>query len=153
MNLYLVRHGNAVSGMDDVARQLSRQGIEEVKKTADFLRQYECRPEVIYHSIRVRARQTAEIIHRRLDLKRNLSERAGLSPDDPVEPIADFIEQQKNDFMIVGHMPFLGRLVSLLVVGEESRSLVAFPTGGLVVLQKKAGHPWVIASAADPKNL
>jgi phosphohistidine phosphatase len=153
MKLYLVRHGNAVGGIDDVARPLSREGIDEVKKVADFLKKHDCQPQVIYHSVRLRAKQTAEIIHQRLKVKKLLLERSGLSPDDPVAEIADFVDEQKDDCMFVGHMPFMGHLVSLLVSGEENRNLVAFPTGGVAVLEKKNSGPWLITGMIDPKIL
>ncbi len=153
MKLYLVRHGNALGGVDDFVRPLSHEGIDEVKKVAEFLKEHNSHVDVIYHSVRLRARQTAEIIHNRLKVKKLLLERSGLSPDDPVEEIADFVDRQKSDCMIVGHMPFLGRLVSLLVADEENRSLVSFPTGGVVILEKKSSHPWLIVCMIDPKIL
>ncbi len=152
MKLYLVRHGNASAGSDDIARPLSLEGIEEVKKVAEFLKHSGCCVDIIYHSVRVRAFQTAKIIHERLAIKKKLVERLGLSPNDPVGPIADFVDQQKNDCMIVGHMPFVGSLVSLLVSGDDKHNLVAFPTGAVAILEKKHGL-WLIAQMIDPKRL
>ncbi len=153
MKLYLVRHGNAVAGDNDMLRRLSAEGIAEVKKVADFLKNDGCYIDIIYHSVRVRARQTAEILHERLKVKKPLMQRVGLSPEDPVKKIADFVDQQKNDCMIVGHMPFMGCLVSLLVTGQENCSLVAFPTGAVAILEKKNDHPWLITGMVDPKIL
>lgn len=153
MKLYLVRHGNAEPGANDIVRPLSREGIAEVKKVADFLKDHECHVDVIYHSVRLRAKQTAQIIHERLKVKKILIERSGLSPDDQVEDVANFVEQQKNDIMLVGHMPFMGSLVSLLVAGEDRRNLVAFPTGGIAILEKKHGDVWLIVGIVDPKIL
>ena len=153
MKLYLVRHGNAMAGDNDIARPLSREGIDEVKRVADFLKDHECSVDVIYHSVRVRARQTAEIFHSRLKVKKLLIERSGLSPDDPVGTVADFVDEQKHDVMLVGHLPFMGRLVSLLVSGEVNHNLVAFPTGAVAILEKKHGGAWLIAGMIDPKTV
>jgi len=160
MKLYLVRHGNAVSprgslteGDNDIVRPLSREGIDEVKRVAEFLKKNGTQVNTVYHSVRLRAKQTAEIIHDRLKVKKLLIERSGLSPDDPVKGTADFVEQQKDDVMLVGHMPFMGRLVSLLVTGEADRNVVAFPTGGVAILEKKRDQSWLIAGMIDPEIL
>ncbi len=153
MKLYLVRHGNAIAGENDIVRPLSREGLDEVKRVADFLKQHNCKVDVIYHSLRLRAKQTAEILHGRLKVKKLLIERSGLSPNDPVESLADFVDEQKQDVMLVGHMPFMGSLVALLVSGEANRDLVVFPTGGVAILEKRNGSSWLISAMVDPDML
>jgi phosphohistidine phosphatase len=153
MKLYLVRHGNAMGGANDIVRPLSSEGIAEVKQVAEFLKVQNCQVDIVYHSIRLRARQTAEILHGCLKVKKDLMERSDLSPNDAIDEIADFIDQQKTDLMIVGHQPFMGSLVSLLVSGEEHRNLVAFSTGAVAILERKQNGPWLIAAMIDPKNL
>lgn len=153
MKLYLVRHGNAMSGANDIARPLSSEGIAEVQQVAKLLKVQDCHVDIVYHSIRLRARQTAEIFHDQLQVKKTLVERPDLSPNDSVENIVDFIDQQKTDVMIVGHQPFMGSLISLLVSGEEHCNLVALPTGAVVILERKQNGPWLIAAMIDPKVL
>lgn len=153
MKLYLVRHGNAVDGSNDMIRPLSKEGIAEVRKVADFLKDHGCQVDTIYHSVRLRAKQTAEILHERLKVKKLLVERSGLSPNDAVTDVADFVERHKEDIMLVGHMPFMGKLVSLLVDKESGRDLVIFRTGGVVVLEKKHGESWRIGAVIDPDIL
>lgn len=41
---------------------------------------------------------------------------------------------------VVGHLPFLDRLASLLVAGHEGAAVVAFQNAGLVKLVPKAGR-------------
>lgn len=55
--------------------------------------------------------------------------------------------------MIVGHQPFMGSLVSLLVAGDEHRNLVSFPTGAVAILERKQNGAWLIAAMIDPKVL
>ena len=50
-------------------------------------------------------------------------------------------------------MPFMGRLVALLVTGEAQRNVVSFPTGGVAILEKKRDQAWLIAGMIDPKIL
>jgi hypothetical protein len=57
--------------------------------------------------------------------------------------------------MLVGHLPFLSRLVSLLLVGDPDRPLVQFPMGGIVCLAREApvsgGTPvWNLVWALTP---
>jgi phosphohistidine phosphatase SixA len=47
--------------------------------------------------------------------------------------------------MLVGHLPQLGRLASLVLAGREEPTLVAFTPGTLVGLEHGAG--WVIVWA------
>jgi len=153
VRLYLVRHGEAVSDAIDDRRPLSERGIEEIRKMTRFLQDSCAEVEVIYHSTKLRARQTAEIFQSGLQVKKDLIEKAGLAPNDPVAPIADFLEGQKGGVMVVGHMPFMGALISLLVTGEDNKNLVGLPTGGIAILEKKHGGPWLISAMIDPKML
>jgi phosphohistidine phosphatase SixA len=50
--------------------------------------------------------------------------------------------------MLVGHLPQLGRLASLVLTGREEPSPVAFTPGTLVGLERGAG--WVIVWALPP---
>ena len=54
--------------------------------------------------------------------------------------------------MIVGHLPFLGRLVSQLAFGDADRTFVQFEAAGLVALQFQDGH-WMITCVVDPELL
>jgi phosphohistidine phosphatase SixA len=48
-----------------------------------------------------------------------LVQREGLGPKDQVAATKEALEQTGGDLMIVGHLPFLGKLVALLVTGSE----------------------------------
>ncbi len=51
---------------------------------------------------------------------------------------------------IVGHLPFLDRFASLLVVGDPGAGVVAFRNGGLVKLVP-AGPGFAVAWAVTPE--
>ncbi len=152
MRLYLVRHGEAISDADDDKRPLSETGIEEVKKVTRFLQESCAEVDVIYHSTKLRARQTADILHAGLQVKKPLMEKVGMAPNDAVRHLANFVDGQKGGVMLVGHMPFMGALVSLLVTGEENKNLVRFPTGGVTILKREDGA-WSISSVINPAVL
>ena len=53
--------------------------------------------------------------------------------------------------MIVGHLPFLGKLVALLVTGREELEIVEFQYGGVVCLERRAGGSWKIGWMITPR--
>ncbi len=55
--------------------------------------------------------------------------------------------------MIVGHLPFLSKLASSMVVDDDSASVVAFKEGGIVCLEKNEDMVWHIAWMVVPELL
>ena len=81
--------------------------------------------------------------------------RPGLAPNDPVVPVAQRLraETEHQSLALVGHMPFLGRLASLLVVGDEQAQVVGFQMGGLVKLEPKVDRDGFSVAWALPPDL
>ena len=69
----------------------------------------------------------------------------GLNPNDPVEPMARTIADWTSDVMLVGHLPFMGKLAARLVAGDERRLVAAFVPGTVVCLEQAEAGDWVIA--------
>jgi len=44
----------------------------------------------------------------------------------------------------VSHLPFLEKLASFLVAGDQEKSVVKFPTAGIVCLEKGGNEKWKI---------
>lgn len=151
MNIYLVQHGKPVPKEEDPERPLSAQGKEDVEKIASFLIKTGIEVNEVFHSGKTRARQTAEIIASKLNPEKNPLEKRGLSPLDEVKIIAGDMEQIQNDFMIVGHLPHLARLTSLLTTGNESNPVVSFQQGGVLCLEKREEGDWSIAWMLIPE--
>jgi phosphohistidine phosphatase len=56
--------------------------------------------------------------------------------------------------MIVGHLPFLSRLASTLLIGDETVALVAFRNGGVVCLERgEEKGRWRLTWAVVPELL
>jgi phosphohistidine phosphatase len=144
MKLYLMQHGNPLSKEEDPERPLSDQGIEDVKKVADFLKNSCSQIAKILHSGKKRAEQTAEIISSRLDPGIIPVEDPDLLPKDDVRKFANRIKEFGTDILVVGHLPHLGKLASFLVTTTESIPIVAFQQGGIVCLSSVEGGPWTI---------
>lgn len=143
MKIYLVRHGEAVSPEIDPQKPLSPQGEEEIQNIAKLLAKKSFPVSSILHSKKLRSKQTAEIIGHYLAPDLKCEEYAHLNPDDSIEFIVQRIESANEDLMVVGHLPFLDKLTSYLVTGDENIVTVNFQTGTTVCLES-VNNKWVI---------
>lgn len=160
MKLYLLRHGEAIDATEprfttDAARPLTPKGIKRTRQLANGLRQMEIAFDVILSSPLVRARQTAEIVARSLQLLDALRYTPHLALDGAVVDLLAQIGQlrpQPGAVLLVGHEPFLSRLISLLCTGGPALGLT-MKKGGLCRLEVaslKAGRcaqlEWLLTS-------
>src|ERR1043166_1311824 len=134
--LYLVQHGASKPEEEDPERRLTENGAREVRKSADVLRAAGVSVDTIWHSGKARAQQTAEIFADVLGNPEGASRREGLAPKDAVAPTKEQIEQTNQNVMLVGHLPFLGRLAALLLSGNEEKEIVTFQFGCVVCLER-----------------
>jgi phosphohistidine phosphatase len=102
------------------------------------------RVDAVLHSAKLRARQTAKVFAARLGLHAGqVREVAGLDPGDDPIPVADTIEGDRRSVMVVGHLPFLARLASTMLVGDPNLLQVRFEDAGVVVITR-GGSGWQI---------
>ena len=80
------------------------------------------KPHVIWHSGKLRARQTAEAYWRACNPLAQFTAERGLLPGDPPAWIADRLLAEEGEVMVVGHMPHLPRLLRLLLAGRSGRA-------------------------------
>ncbi|RLE05072.1 MAG: phosphohistidine phosphatase SixA [Candidatus Aminicenantes bacterium] len=144
MKVYLVQHGDSVSKDVDPTRPLSEKGRNDVEKVAEFIKKTGLKVTVIEHSGKTRAAQTAEILNSRITSVKGIIKKDGISPNDPVEPLFEELKEAEEDRMIVGHLPFLGKLATRLLGGTEEQNFVAFQQGGVVCIEKGEGKNWQI---------
>jgi phosphohistidine phosphatase len=145
MRAYLVQHGKPVPKEENPDRPLSGEGRADVEKVAAFLAKSGIATPEIAHSGKTRARETAEIMAARLRSGRPPGEMQGLSPLDEVHAVADELNRRSEDIMLVGHLPHLGKLASLLITGSDSGSVAAFQQGGIVCLYRDDKRRWGVA--------
>lgn len=144
MRIYLVQHGEAKSQEIDPDRHLTEKGIDDVKKTAAFLKKAGVRVKTIWHSGKTRAEETAGILASAVSTERGAVRHDGLAPNDNISAIKDELSDKSEDMMIVGHLPFLSKLASKLVAGDESSGVAAFQQGGVVCLERGDDKIWTI---------
>jgi phosphohistidine phosphatase len=132
MHLYLVHHGVAVSADEDARRPLSPVGLAGVARVAAKAAGLGAKPDVVWHSGKLRAKQTAQEFWRACNALAEFSVSRDLQPDDPPQWIRDRLRGETRDIAIAGHFPHLPRLLALLTTGGEAG--VDFPVNGMVAL-------------------
>ncbi|MFC1837724.1 phosphohistidine phosphatase SixA [Thermodesulfobacteriota bacterium] len=133
MSILLVQHGKSQPKEEDPGQGLSKQGIEETRALAEEAVAQNVQVSRIIHSGKKRALQTAEIYMEFLEPVGGIAKGPGLAPLDDVTSIASMFNTEEN-LMIVGHLPFMERLVSHLVAGSSESVLVKFQNSGIVCL-------------------
>jgi phosphohistidine phosphatase len=126
MILYIVRHAIAEDlKTNDESRELTREGIEKMKKAAAGLRALDAVPEVMLTSPLVRARQTAEILVNAFQGKPGCRQVPALAPaGDRAEVYREILRHgQAASVMLVGHQPSLGEIAGEIAFGSPAAAL------------------------------
>ena len=139
--IYLVHHADAVGPEVDSRRPLSERGRTAALLVADEAERRGVRPEAIWHSGKLRARQTAEIFWKLCNPLATLTAERGLQPTDPPEWMKDRLFGERRELMLVGHMPNLPRVLRVLVGDDADTSERTFPLHGMVALDAD-GDAW-----------
>ena len=140
MFLYLVHHGDAVGPDVDPRRPLSNVGRANVDRLADLSAKRGARPAVVWHSGKLRAKQTAESFWRACNALAEFSATRDLQPDDPPQWMRDRLFGETRDILMAGHFPHLPRLRALLV---RDAAETAFPAHGVIALvSDDGGETW-----------
>ena len=150
MKLYLVQHGLSLPEEVDPEKSLSPEGEAESRNIASFLKEKNIRVDQVWHSSKKRAVQTAQIMAESLSSPET-QERKGLNPMDPVGDFPGEIESLNKDLMIVGHLPFVQKLASLLLSGTEDKDLVSVRNSGVICLEHT--DSWKVLWTVTPELL
>jgi phosphohistidine phosphatase len=164
MNLYLMRHGIAVTadqpGIEsDSERPLTAKGTKRMRRAARGLRRLGISFDALLTSPLVRARQTAEIVADALGLEAQLEEIPELAPQSSVDHLISRLTrfQDKEHVLLVGHNPLLGHAASFLIAGKKEISLeIELKKGGLCRIEIDGlppGTPGTLHWFLTPKQL
>ncbi|HOV31751.1 MAG TPA: phosphohistidine phosphatase SixA [Candidatus Hydrogenedens sp.] len=137
--IYLVQHGEAIDKETNSSRPLTEKGIETVQTMGKFLQEHNCKVDVIWHSPKLRARETAEILSSCLGIEASsINEYKELEPNEPIKKTIKLIQKSlEQSIMLVGHLPHLSRLAGLLLCENENKEIIAFQKGGVVCLESQ----------------
>jgi phosphohistidine phosphatase len=139
MDLFILRHGKAgqsSSGPDDRERALTGQGKRELRKTGKWMQKKKFRFGVIATSPLVRAYETADSIARSLGQKEQVTVWEELGPGGDPDTICYHCAQFGDDdaILLVGHEPLLSEVISRIISGDTTASLV-LAKGGLAKIR------------------
>ena len=129
MQLYLVRHADAMPGDPDELRPLSDEGREQVQELGERLRDDGVAPDIVLTSPLLRARQTGEALAHATGSTSESDER--LAPGATAEGVREAVAGRGESVVVVGHQPDCGRIAAALGGGEEPR----FPPAGMAVFE------------------
>lgn len=133
--IFLVHHAEAVEAHIDPQRGLTENGRRHAERLACAAADRGIKPSAIWHSGKLRARQTAAEFLRSCNPLAEFSAIRGLQPTDPAEWIRHVVLGEQRDIMLVGHMPNLARVLELLTGITTS-----FPPHGLVAVEWDGGR-------------
>ena len=153
MKLYLVQHGEACTKEENPDRPLTRKGKEDIARLAAFIGNAGIEVGRVIHSGKLRAQQTAEILCQCMAPGVELETSSQINPNDPPRIFDWQSGEQDMDRLVVGHLPFLARLVSLLLIENDERILVAFSPGSMVCLDLDSGGQGLIRWMLRPELL
>lgn len=154
MKLYLIQHGLAKSKEEDPERSLNDRGWAETKKIATLIATTNnVKPEKIIHSGKTRAKQTAEMIAKHLDLSDRVEQVNDMAPMDDPGVWLRKIEGSKEDIMLVGHLPHLAKLAGKILVKNENINIVRFRNSGVVCLERDENGTWSVEWLMVPQML
>jgi phosphohistidine phosphatase len=147
MKIYFLRHGIAYekedwAPRDDRKRPLTDEGKKKVRRIAKGLRRLDPGLDVILTSPWERALKTAEITAKLLKLKKHLEILPDLASDGDPEKVMERLAQHEKDWesvMLVGHEPYLSRLVAHLTTSSGKGRLL-LKKGGLILVTSQHPH-------------
>ncbi len=160
MDVYLVRHGQALSEKQDAKRPLSDEGRAAVKRVADHVVALGVRlghPPIteIRHSGKLRAQQTAQIWAEALSEPVTPVPCKGMNPNDDPRTIYEVLQTDRDRgaaLLLAGHLPHLALLTELLLGGNAPKTPVRFVTAALLkICPTKSG--WAVGAFLTPASV
>ncbi len=153
MFLYLVQHADAKKEEEDPLRPLSEKGRQDIQRVASHVSKMDSKADKIFHSTKLRAKQTAEILFEYLKPVKGMSEVDGMSPLDNPDIWAERLKDIPGDVILVGHLPHLGRLASLLLCGNPEKNVVSFKMACILCLSREETGQWSIQWMLTPETV
>jgi len=126
MNLYILRHGIAensgrTSPAADAQRRLTPAGAKKMLRIAAGMKSTKLEFDLILTSPYPRAKETATIVADVFGAVKKLEISPALVPHGNPKQLIDDINRHHPDrknVLLVGHEPYLSRLISLLLIGD-----------------------------------
>jgi phosphohistidine phosphatase len=141
MRLSFLRHGIAAdrgspAHENDSARPLTAKGERRMRRIAEGMQALGLSYDLMLSSPYLRAKQTAEIVAQVLSAANDVLLVETLTPEGNPRQVIDALRtdhRDRADVLLVGHEPYLSRLISTLLTGGPNLSVV-MKRGGLCAL-------------------
>ena len=153
MKLYLVQHGEACTKEVNPKRPLTDQGKADIDQLAVFIKQAGVRVERVIHSGKLRAKQTAERLANAVAPGMEPETSGIINPNDNPKAFDWQSDSWDRDTLVVGHLPFMAKLVSHLVIDDENKSITDFQPGSIVCLEHTDETHWQVIWMIRPEIL
>jgi len=155
MKLYLVRHGAAMTMEENPGQPLTEKGRQDIQRLAVFMARSGVSVARVIHSGKKRAEETAVLLADVVGPGKVVEEaESGLGPNESTDLLATAADALTEDTMVVGHQPFMGRMVARLLAGADDAIAVAFEPGTVACLERSDnGGGWHLNWMAGPKLL
>lgn len=146
MKVFLVQHAEAKTEEEDPGRHLTEKGVQDARNLGKVLAERKIIPSAFWHSGKTRSLETAKTMASFFDKDIPFEEMHGMAPNDHPGPVAD---QLKDGVMVVGHMPFLSKMVARMISGHEKAQVATFDYARCACLAGD-GKRWIIEWMLDP---
>jgi phosphohistidine phosphatase len=144
MYLYLVRHGEALSKEEDPEQGLSGDGRDSIRKISAFTKGLGIKVKQVFHSGKKRAMQTGLIFMESIQSERGLLETDGLAPMDDPAIWHERISRLNEDVMLVGHLPHLAKVSSMMLCSGMEAKTLDFDAGSIACLKRSDDNTWAV---------
>ncbi|MHB8877287.1 MAG: SixA phosphatase family protein [Myxococcaceae bacterium] len=152
LQLYVIRHAIAVprnEGLDDAARPLTPKGRHRWRQAVAGLGRLGFNFDRLYHSPWLRAVETAEALVRLVEGETVVTQNLARPPS---QELLDEIKGER--VALVGHQPWLGELLGLLVAGRrELGDSLELKKGAVVCLEGELREAGMTLVAALPPSV
>lgn len=158
MRLIFVRHGVAeghfnVDQDKDFLRELTKEGISDLRKTFKTFKKVQKRIDVIFTSPLARGVQTAEILWENYT-EANLEMMSDLDILDDPAHLVEYISFLPNDgtYAFVGHDPHLTSAIANILSLHPEHDFLSLKKGGICVLQGGMWEGFNLELLMSPKS-
>jgi phosphohistidine phosphatase len=163
MRLSLLRHGIAANRTgpeyeNDSERPLTPKGERRMQRAAKGMKAAGLSYDLILSSPYLRAKQTAEIVAQVVTTPEGVMLAETLTPEgNPRQLIEELCSdhRERQDVLLVGHEPYLSRLISTLLTGSPNLS-IELKRGALCTLSTETlrfGRCASLVSLLNPRQL
>jgi phosphohistidine phosphatase len=153
LELYVARHAEAARTGGVEGRPITEAGREDARRMGRALAAAGVRIAAVWHSGKLRARQTAELLAGAVGFRGELEVRSDLDPHSDPSSVLEAVLEARGPVLLVGHLPHLERLASKLLTGNENAGVVEVAAGGVLRFVSADRERWRLIWYAPPSLL